>query len=49
VGNLAAFVRIDAGGEMKFTTFEAQPHPDVKVCFFFLLFETGSEKKEYRG
>ncbi|GAA5901883.1 hypothetical protein JCM8208_006627 [Rhodotorula glutinis] len=27
VGNLAAFARIDSSGKMKFTTFEAQPHP----------------------
>ncbi|GAA6006865.1 PP5 family serine/threonine-protein phosphatase [Rhodotorula paludigena] len=28
VGNLAAFARIDDSGEIKFTTFEAQPHPN---------------------
>ncbi|POY71537.1 putative Protein-serine/threonine phosphatase [Rhodotorula taiwanensis] len=27
VGNLAAFARIDETGEIKYTTFEAQPHP----------------------
>lgn len=30
VGNLAAFATIDATGEMVFTTFREQPHPDVK-------------------
>lgn len=30
VGNKAAVVRIDDAGNLTFTTFEAQPHPDVK-------------------
>ncbi|KAH9811735.1 Metallo-dependent phosphatase-like protein [Melampsora americana] len=30
VGNLAAFVRIDDRGTLNFTSYKAQPHPDVK-------------------
>ncbi|KAK4702839.1 serine/threonine-protein phosphatase 5, partial [Phenoliferia sp. Uapishka_3] len=30
VGNLAAFATIDATGEMNFTTFKEQPHPNIK-------------------
>ncbi|GAA5825213.1 hypothetical protein JCM11251_006147 [Rhodosporidiobolus azoricus] len=30
VGNLAAFVTLDDTGEMSFTTFSEQPHPDIK-------------------
>lgn len=30
VGNLAGVVRIDDCGALSFTTFSAQPHPDVK-------------------
>lgn len=30
VGNLAGVVRIDDCGALSFTTFSAQPHPDIK-------------------
>jgi len=30
VGNLAGVVRIDDAGDLTFTTFSAQPHPDIK-------------------
>lgn len=30
VGNQAGVVRIEADGKLSFTTFSAQPHPDVK-------------------
>lgn len=47
VGNLAAFARIDSSGELKFTTFSAQPHPNVRPmayaageCIFGLFCKT---------